>query len=262
MYNYDWFKEKAYTVHGDDYIYEPDSYVRTKVKMWMTHRKCGHRFQQTPHNHLAGQGCPVCGKEYARTCKKNNYKQLLKTANERFGDRYSFPHIEKEYENSHSKITVKCNWCGREFIKIACDFVSSQTGGCWCKENPTQQTITYGALCKMVNGFDIEYYEGRKHPYKDKVKITCRKCGYSYKARIFSLMRGKYSCHACNGRTSGNSRKIPLEEIQKRMEKAFPKISVDYSKYVSTMKKVSCKCKECGHEFERSINVFFFMVII
>ena len=58
MHDFKWFLNKTHEVHGDEYIYESDSYVKTKEKMWMTHKECGNRFQQTPHNHLMGQGCP------------------------------------------------------------------------------------------------------------------------------------------------------------------------------------------------------------
>ena len=33
--------------------------------------------------------------------------------------------IDKEYENSHSKITIQCLKCGNLFTKIACDHITS-----------------------------------------------------------------------------------------------------------------------------------------
>ena len=71
--------------------FEEDSYVKTKEKMWITHRLCGHRFQQTPHNHLRGQGCPKC----CYKNRKNNYS-FIEEAKKRFGDRYMFPYIDKK----------------------------------------------------------------------------------------------------------------------------------------------------------------------
>ena len=256
MYNYEWFKEKAHVVHGDEYLYEQDSYVTTKTKMWMTHKKCGYRFQQTPHNHLAGQGCPMCGKEYARTHKKYDYEHFLKTAKERFGDRYSFPYIDKEYENSHSKITVKCNLCENEFIKIACDFVCSKTGGCWCKEKK-KDTITYNEIVSKINGYTVEYFDEPKIVKTDKVKLTCQKCGYSYNARICSILKGKNMCKACAGRKHSEQIKLTVDEVKQRMDNKWPTIEVDYTTYTKTMSYVDCKCKKCGHQFKRKVNTFF-----
>ena len=102
--SYEDFVKRAKRIHGEDYEYIKDSYTTTKKKMWIIHKKCNHKFQQTPHNHLQGQGCPKC-------CYKNrktNYSFITK-AEKLFGNKYSFPNIEEEYINSHSKITIKCN---------------------------------------------------------------------------------------------------------------------------------------------------------
>lgn len=256
MHNYEWFENKAREVHGDEYIYEPDSYIKTKIKMWMTHKKCGYRFQQTPHNHLQGQGCPECGKKYAATYSKNKWKNFVQTANERFGDRYSFPNIDKEYENSHSKITVKCNLCGKTFVKIACDFVSSKTGGCWCKELP-KETISYNELIEKIEGFDIEQFEGEKNIKKDRVSVKCKTCGKEDFKKISNILIGVYSCKKCAGRKSGAKQRLPLEEVKKRMNELYPSIMVDYTSYDGTMKPMKCTCRTCGHEFTRKANAFF-----
>ena len=136
------FVKRARAVHGDDYSYENDTYTTLKKKLWMTHKVCGTRFQQSGSKHLKGQGCPVCAKEYTRTLRKSNYNAFIQKAMGLFGDRYEFPNIKNEYENSHSKITVRCRLCGNTFIKIACDFVTSETGGCWCKEK-ADEYVTY-----------------------------------------------------------------------------------------------------------------------
>ena len=88
-------------------------------------------FWQRPHNHInQKQGCPECGKKYAKEWRRYDYMTFINSSKDRFGDIYSFPNIEQEYENSHSKITIKCNKCGNEFVKIACDHITSPYGGC------------------------------------------------------------------------------------------------------------------------------------
>jgi len=256
MHNYEWFKNKAIEVHGNEYTYEPDSYVNTKKKMFMTHNKCGYRFQQTPKNHLNGQGCPVCGKKYAAMYSKNNWEHFTEKAKERFGDRYTFPYIETEYENSHSKITVRCNLCGNVFTKIACDFITSKTGGCWCKETP-KETITYNELSEKINGFYIEYFEGKKNIKDDKVLTICKECGNKEYKKISRILNGKCSCKICANRKAGKKRRLQVDDVKKRMEEVYPSITVDYSLYDGTMKTMSCKCKNCGYEFKRPYNRFF-----
>lgn len=126
----DVFIENAIKVHGDRYDYSKVKYTNKETKVCIICPIHG-EFWQRPHNHVSGkQGCPECGKKYAKEWRKYDFNALLKTSKERFGDRYSFPNIENEYENSHSKITIKCNKCGNVFTKIACDHITSSNGGC------------------------------------------------------------------------------------------------------------------------------------
>ena len=257
MHNFQWFLEQARSVHGDKYEYNEQSYVNTRVKTPIFCKRCQKVFFQTPKNHLKGQGCPICGKEYAQNCHKHDYETFMKNVEKRFGAKYEFPYIQKEYENSHSKITVKCRLCNNTFTKIACDVITSKTGGCWCDKKESQPTITYNSICEKLNGFDIEYFEGERSICKGKVRLTCQTCGYSYDALISSILKGKCKCRACCGREGGNSRRIAVEEIKNRLNEKFPTILIDYNTYVNTQSPVKCKCKICGHEFERTPNCFF-----
>lgn len=123
------FLRKCHAVHGDKYDYSKAVYVNQRTKVCIICPEHG-EFWQLAKNHMKGQGCPVCGKEYAQNWQKNNPSSFLKTTKERFGDNYSFPFIDKEYENSHSKLTIECNKCHNRFVKIACDHLTSPFGGC------------------------------------------------------------------------------------------------------------------------------------
>ena len=124
------FIEAARKVHGDRYDYSKVEYKDKNTKVCIICPIHG-EFWQRPHNHIHGrQGCPECGKKYAQEWRKNDYSSFITSSKERFGENYSFPHIDSEYENSHSKLTIKCNKCGNEFIKIACDHITSPNGGC------------------------------------------------------------------------------------------------------------------------------------
>ena len=122
------FIERAKQVHGNKYDYSKTIYVNKRTKVCIICPEHG-EFWQTPHNHVyQKQGCPECGKKYAINYNKNDYENFIKTSIERFGNTYSFPLIDKEYENSHSKITIQCLKCGNLFTKIACDHITSPNG--------------------------------------------------------------------------------------------------------------------------------------
>lgn len=124
------FIERAKKVHGNRYDYSKTKYVNKRTNVIITCPIHGD-FSQNPHNHInQKQGCPKCGKKFASEWRKNDYTHFLMESKERFGDIYDFPKIADEYENSHSKITIRCKQCGNEFQKIACDHLTSPHGGC------------------------------------------------------------------------------------------------------------------------------------
>ena len=134
----DTFVERSTKVHGDKYDYSNVEYRNQITKVKIVCPIHG-EFWQTPKNHMKGQGCPKCGEEYAKTFRKNNWEHFVKESVRRFGECYEYPRIKEEYENSHSKITLKCKVCGNEFIKIACDHLTSPNGGCSHYEKTTSK---------------------------------------------------------------------------------------------------------------------------
>ena len=248
------FVNKAKKIHGDRYDYSKVNFINNRTKVVINCPLHGD-FTQTPKNHLRGQGCPKCGKEYARTCHSGDYTSFVNEVKSRFGDRYSFPNIEVEYENSHSKVTVKCNLCGNIYKKIACDVLTSKTGGCWCKENKDKY-IDFETLQNKIDMFQISYFTGDKKISTDKVVVTCRKCGSVREAKIKSLLNGKCGCKKCMGIKSGNLKRIPTENALSNLAEKYPTIKFDENTYINTTKNIRCYCKKCGHEFYRSYNSF------
>ena len=123
------FENRSNKIHNWKYSYAKSVYINQRTKVCIICPEHG-EFWQTPKNHMKGQGCPKCGEKYASEWRKGNYKHFLDETKQRFGDIYNFPCIEKEYENSHSLITIECKICGNVFTKIACDHLTSPHGGC------------------------------------------------------------------------------------------------------------------------------------
>lgn len=70
------FVRRATLVHGDAYIYSSVDYKKTKEKTKIYCKKCGQYFQQTPHNHVMGQGCPHCNFSNGERAVELSLKQL------------------------------------------------------------------------------------------------------------------------------------------------------------------------------------------
>ena len=133
------FINRSNVVHGSKYDYSKTVFKNIRTKVIIICPIHG-EFTQRPKNHMNGQGCPKCGQKYAKEWSKNNYEHFKKESVNRFGDIYDFPDIENLYENSHSKIRIKCRKCGNMFEKIACDHLTSSHGGClYCYANKSNE---------------------------------------------------------------------------------------------------------------------------
>lgn len=155
------FIERSIKIHGNKYDYSKVEYKNHRTKVTIVCPIHG-EFEQTPKNHMQGQGCPQCGKKYAQLYHKHNYKNFINSSIERFGDRYEFPNIQNEYENSHSKITIKCTKCGNSFVKIACDHITSPNGGCQhCYHTMSKPEEEIGEFIKSIIKDEI-YFNDRE----------------------------------------------------------------------------------------------------
>lgn len=171
--NKELFVNRSNIIHNNKYDYSKVEYKNHRTKVCIICPIHG-EFLQAPKNHMRGQGCPECGKKYAIELHKNNYKNFIRESEKRFGDIYEFPKIENEYENSHSKITIKCKKCGNEFTKIVCDHITSPNGGCrhcyFSKSKPEEEIGEFiktliGNECEisfgdrsLLNGFELDIY--------------------------------------------------------------------------------------------------------
>lgn len=166
------FKNKASIIHEGKYGYNNVYFINKTTKVDILCPIHG-IFSQTPKNHLKGQGCPICGKEYAKTFRKNNYVHFLNITNERFGDLFCYPNIRDEYENSHSIITIKCKRCGNLFHKIACDHITSKDGGCiQCRNGRRIQSKMEKNLCNLLDNNNITYVREKTFTWlKHKINL-------------------------------------------------------------------------------------------
>lgn len=219
------FIAKAKEVHGNKYDYSKTIYKNKRNKIIVICPIHG-EFEIIAHNHKRGQGCPQCGKECAKNCRKGDYKSFLERANKKFGDKYSYPYINEEYENIKSSITIKCNNCGN-IIKRRADYhISTEDGLCKCKEprkevkivkdsnkinrNKIKGLLAYSNNKKMTwNKFIIKAKEkyGDSFSYnKDsfvngntRIEMQCNVCGHKFNRTPSSHINPKVfsSCGCC-----------------------------------------------------------------
>ena len=188
------FIEKANKIHGDKWVYSKTEYENARKKVTIIcpiHRE----FQQTPNNHLSGQGCPDCVKR--RTSTTQNF---IEKANKIHGDKWVYS--KTEYENARKKVTIICP-IHREFQQtpnkhlmgrgcpdcvnktegVVLDFllnnksnfeIKTQYKPDWCKNPDTGKHLPYDFYIELSNGKKIiiecdgrQHYEENSHFHRN-----------------------------------------------------------------------------------------------
>lgn len=104
-YTTDQFIEKAKEVHGDKYDYTNTVYTNS-AKYVDISCNLHNSFKQLAGAHLAGYGCPTCGRSKGIINKTRTTDQFVERAIEVHGDRYNYSLVE--YVSSTVKVDILC----------------------------------------------------------------------------------------------------------------------------------------------------------
>ena len=98
------FVKKAKEIHGNKYDYSKVEYKNRTTKVCVICPEHG-EFYQTPHNHLAGYGCPKCG-----GCARLTTKEFVKRAKEIHSNLYDYSKVD--YKNERVPVEIFCKTHG------------------------------------------------------------------------------------------------------------------------------------------------------
>lgn len=252
-------------VHNFKYTYERAIFQNIRAKFTPTCPIHGD-FETTAKRHMRGQGCPECGKEYARTWRKGNYNHFLERVAEKFGDSFSFPYIEEEYENKFSEITTKCNKCGA-IQKIQAAFFQGRYVGCEecrkIKKNEDSHPYTIQDIKNLFKDtpyiVDYSNITKKKLGKNDVILFYCQKHG-KQSGKIGTLLthkEDKLLCRLCYSTNivsiNAKSQWMTKEDFfVKEKEKYNNKFSYDIESFVDEITPITFKCNDCGYTFTRT----------
>lgn len=242
------FYDRVNKIHDGKYTYVND-FTNTRSKITAICPIHG-EFKITAKRHLLGQGCPKCGKEYAKNCRKGNWMHFIESVANKFGDIFSFPNIESEYVNEKSSVTVKCNKCGFE-KNLSCNYILSErfNGECSnCKHLFSFKDI----LNYNKTKYNIVKFDGLKDDRTDFISMVCDNHG-KYDIRLSTLLNGNGNCNKC----SGYSRLISEQVIKERINNKFEGKIKPISSYKGAQVPMEFICTE-GHKFTRTFNSLMF----
>ena len=268
------FIARSNNIHNNKYDYSKVEYVNNKTKVCIICPEHG-EFWQPPKNHLLGQGCPICGEEIARKCKKNDYQKFIDRFIKTFGDIVEFPYINDEYENRNSTITYVCKKCGKAHKKVASYIFANKTiCECYRVKEPRQNIVFEHKPIISSRLISADVIESRikelyptiemigKNDYKNtstKVLFRCTSCNNEFyrKPNIFLCSKLKTPCPICTKKQLHKEKTKTNEDFINDIAKIYGEGKYTLlSDYVSSNCKVKLKCNECGRIFEKEANSF------
>jgi len=99
------FIKRAKEIHGDTYDYSETEYTDASSPVTVICKKHG-SFSIRPHNHLRGQGCPLCGNEKKGAYRKVSLEDFIRRASEKHHNKYDYSLVD--LKNTWSKVDIIC----------------------------------------------------------------------------------------------------------------------------------------------------------
>lgn len=230
---------KSKTIHGGLYNYSKVKYIGNKDKVIIICKEHGD-FEQTPNNHLYGQGCYKC----KNNSQKSNLKIFIEKSIESHGYRYDYS--KSEYKNTRTDITIICKRHG-EFLQKPDKHILGQ--GCnKCKIECNTLTNEYFIKKSILKHVDKYNYSKSSYKYTNKkVIIICKEHGEFLQTPMTHISGS--GCPKCTFNSKKNVEIFKKQSIEKHNDK----YCYDKTEYISSHKKVIIICKEHG-EFLQTPN--------
>jgi hypothetical protein len=224
------FIAEANKKHNNKYDYSLVDYKNCFIKVKLICKIHG-VFEQRPTNHLQGNGCPFCSKNYNKSSVYINRlfesnKTFINRSNEIHNNKYDYSLVD--YKHSKKKVKITCPLHG-----IFEQIPNKHLSGSGCPScSPTKKMGNYSFINKAVK------IHGKKYDYslvdysniKNKIKIICPIHGV-FEQRPTNHLMGK-GCSIC--RESKGERKISLFLIENNI-KFIPQHTFDNCKNVKLL---------------------------
>ena len=235
------FIDKVKNIHGDKYHYGNVVYINNHTKVFISCSEHGD-FEQTPHNHLAGIGCPRCGRTATTEKQRKPLQDFVDESNVVHSFKYSYDKVD--YVNARTEVTIVCPFHG-EFQQTP----DVHLRGCGCYKCGYNMTIfnteQFIEEAKKVHGFKYGYSKSVYSKMHEKVTIQCETHG-DFEQTPSNHITRKSGCQQCAGTFVSNT----VEFIDKAKKIHGEKYLYGKVVYIKNHTKVLISCPEHG-DFEQ-----------
>ena len=181
------FIAKAKLVHPDSgYDYSAASYLGGMDKVKIVCPRHG-AFQQRANNHLAGIGCPRCGRDKARIVLLKNSDDFISKAVSIHAGRYWYGHVK--YEGAFKLIEISCPVHG-SFWQTPDAHVNSKAG---CPSCSHRHSVPQREVEAYLEGLGVQY-EPNEHsqipPYELDTFVPSCSLAIEFNGRYWHSLDG------------------------------------------------------------------------
>ena len=180
---------KANAIHGNKYDYSKVKYKRNHENVCIVCPEHG-EFLQTPHNHLAGKGCPKCGMIRAKECLKTNESEFKVKASKIHGCKYDYSKVE--YVNNLTKVCIICPEHG-EFWQVP----SSHLDGHGCPKCYAQKMRSRLVCGVGLNDYNKKITDDKGEVFKS-YKIWTGVIKRCYDEKTLKKSPSYKDCYVCD----------------------------------------------------------------
>jgi hypothetical protein len=173
------FIAKAKQLHGDRYDYSNVIYQRAIRKVVIGCRVHGD-FEQTPNNHLDGQGCFKCGHKMVLFSTQDFIDAAVKI----HGNLFDYTNVH--YSKMFDKVEIICRSHG-SFYQTPSNHITHKQGCQLCAGNYLSNTEEFIEKTKQIHGDTYGYTKVVYINNHTKVTITCNNHGDFQQAPVDHL---------------------------------------------------------------------------
>jgi len=168
----------ARKIHGNEYCYDNVVYDGNKVKVLITHIKCGFEFPQTPDVHLRGSGCSKCGYVKSSKTQSKTKEQFILDAQKVHGLEYDYSQVD--YKNNYTHIILKHIKCGFEFSQTPDCHINGNQGCPKCGGTFLKTTEQFILDAINVHGLEYDYSQVDYKNNSTHIILKHIKCGFEF----------------------------------------------------------------------------------
>lgn len=226
------FVKEVYELVGDEYSVL-ENYINSSTNILFRHNICKYEWNISPNNFLRGYRCPKCSNHIPYTLET-----LRDKIYELVGNEYE---IWGEYKNVKSKINIRHNICGYEWLVNANDFLR----GSRCPKCAKCLPYTTESFKEKVKELVNDEYEvlGEYQGSHIDILIKHNLCGRIWLIKPYKILQG-VGCSKCAG--------VLPYTTETFKQKIYELVNNEYTilgEYISCKYKILIRHNICKHEW-------------